>query len=246
MRRPDQWYNVPYASFVDGIGPSVNSEFLNSLQEGLADIVGATFGRSATLLTDEFEELSWPAGKAGNFSVAINLNGTHATAAPLGVGDHGLLKANAVAAGAFEYTLNDASSWLGTFDFSFSGKALVEDRAILNSVGSRGFLIGLRNPPAALGLEAAFVAGSDQANWQVLIGTSVTDSGIPVVNGAFRRFQICRKNGTIFAFIDGVLIAMAAFPNPLTNVIREIRINAPTAGAGQGFIVDYHRVWYQR
>jgi len=246
VRRPDQWYNVPYASFVDGIGPSVNSEFLNGLQEGLADLVGATFGRSATLITDEFEELSWPAGRAGKFSVAINLNGTHATTPPLGVGDHGLLKASAVATSAFNYTLNDAPSWLGTFDFAFSGKALVEDRASLASIGASGFLIGLRNPPAALALEASFVAGSDNANWQVLVGAVLIDTGIPVVNGAFRRFQLCRKNGTIYAFIDGVLVATAAFPNAFTNLIREIRISAPSATAGQGFVADYHRVWYQR
>ena len=79
-----------------------------------------------------FPKRYWCETDAETFAqvVAINLNGTHATTPPLGVGDHGLLKASAVATSAFDYTLNDAPSWLGTFDFA--RRRIVVDTSLMH------------------------------------------------------------------------------------------------------------------
>lgn len=247
MRRPDQWPNVPYAAFIDAVGPSVNSDFLNTLQEGMTDLIGALWGRSATLLADEFEELTYPVvGKRGRFDEITVVNAQSVNAPPLSFGDHGLLRMAALAAAPALYTLEDALSWIDTFDFAFSGKALVTTRAALNTAGAEGFLIGIRNPPAALGLEANFRAGSDLANWQVVLRSTMIDTGVPVVDGRFYRFQIARKAGTAYAFIDGMLVATLAFPDILPGVIRQIKTIIPGAAPLDGFYVDYHRVWIQR
>jgi len=248
MQRPDQFPTVPYATFIDAVGPSINSDFLNRLQEGFTDVIGALFGKSATLIADEFTTLAFPLTSAGLFELVANVNGGHAAGAPVGPGDHGILQAAAAAAGPapFQYRFEDAPSDLGTFDFTFSGKAAVTSRAVLNSAGADGFVIGLRNPPAALGLEAVFVAGSDKANWQALLKSTMVDTGVPVVDGRMYRFQISRISGTAYAFIDGLLVATVAFPDPLPGLIRQIKIDAPTATMGDGYLVDYHRALYSR
>ena len=45
MKRPDQYPNRPYAAYADGVGPTIDEGFLNPTQEGLADLIGMTFGQ---------------------------------------------------------------------------------------------------------------------------------------------------------------------------------------------------------
>lgn len=246
MQRPDQWPNVPYAAFIDAVGPSINADFLNRLEEGMQDVIGAQFGKSATLITDEFEELSYPSFKLGKFTEISQVNIVATAGTPIGPGDHGIAKVGAAVAGPASLLLRDNVSWLSTFDLMISAKALVSKRAILDTGSAAGFSVGIRNLPAVINQMIMFVAGNDFANWQLANEGVLYDTGVPVVDGQFYRFQAARKSGTVYAYIDGVLVVTVANATDYRNVCREVNFLSPGAGVNDGYSIDYHRVWYQR
>jgi hypothetical protein len=244
MNRPDQWPNVPYAAFIDNVGPAIVEAFLNPLQQGLQDIAGGLYQRSATILSDDFSELTYTTNKFGLLDIIAATNATLTPAPPLGIAQHGLWHVRATATANFIFLALDAESWLGTFDFTFSGKVRIDAKAELDTASTPGFAIGLRDQ--VIPSRAYFAAGSDGANWILYLDLVAYDTGVPVVDGTFYELQLCRINETAYAFIDGVLVVTASYPTDLQNLRRIISITAPMATAGNGFYVDYHRVWYQR
>lgn len=244
MERPDQWPNVPYATFVDTIGPAINSEFLNKLQRGFQDTAGGLYQRSATILTDEFSEITYATNKFGLFDIIAATNTTLTPDSPLGISQHGVWHVRATATANFIFLALDAEAWIGTFDFTFSGKVRIDARAELDTAATPGFSIGMRDQivPSL----AYFAAGSDTANWILFLDLVAYDTGVPVVDGVFYELQLCRINETAYAFIDGVLVVTASYTTDLRNLRRVVSITAPGATAGNGFYIDYHRIWYQR
>lgn len=248
MRRPDQYYAVPYASYVDGLGPSIVAEFLNLTQEGLADIVGGLWCKSATLIADEFDEITFPAGKLGRFNLIAPVNTTAAMVNPTGASQHGLWKLSATAAAVTNCTALTAASWVHTFDLTFSGSVAITARGSLNVVGGAlpGMAYGLFDSVVAPNGRIFFGAGSDNANWHFYVGVTVINTGVPIADGTFYALQICRRAGTIYGFINGALVATVAFPAALPSTSRFVYLDMPGPAVGDGIILDYHRVWYQR
>lgn len=244
MKRPDQWPNVPFAAFVDTVGPAITEAFLNPLQQGFQDISGALYGVSATIISDEFNELSYAAGKVGQFDIVTSTNTTINSHLPFGLGQNGIWRISATATALMAWTALDAANWIEGFDFLFSGKVRIDARAELDVVAAPGFEIGLRD--VVVPSLATFAAGSDSLNWFVYLDAVAYDTGIPVVNGRFYELQLARINGTAYAFIDGVLVVTAAYTTALQAVFRSMLIRSPGATIGNGFYVDYHRVWLQR
>jgi hypothetical protein len=246
MERLDQYPTVPYAAFVDSIGPAVTSDFLNRGQRGFQDILGALWGRSATLLTDEFNQRTYPAGTIGSFEiVAPTANITTAPALPTAINQHGIWHVFATATAAAQFIALDAPSWLGTLDFAFSEMVSIDKRSDLETLLNGGFQIGIYDQAAPS--SAQFAAGNDSPNWQLYINAAtLIDTGIPVVDGVWYSLQACRIAGTIYAFINGTLVVTNAFPADMTSVVREMIMNSSALTINNGFYVDYHRTWYQR
>lgn len=244
MERPDNWPNVPYAAYVDGVGPAVDEAFLNPLQQGFQDIAGGLYQRSATILCDEFNERTYATGKLGQLDEISAVNTSIALATPLGVAQHGIWHVTATATAGMGVVYSDADNWLGEFDFTFSGKVAIDARAELDTVATPGFAIGLVD--LVIPSRAYFAAGSDSNNWFVYLDLVAYDTGVPVVDGQFYELQLCRIGATAYAFIDGVLVVTATYSTDLRNLQRTLQIDSPGATMGNGFYVDYHRVWLQR
>lgn len=244
--------NAPFvrdATFISGVGPSIGARFLNvGVQDALADLYGATLGRSATMRGDEFLDLSYPAGQLGTMRVIRNTNlpGTMRVGAAAGAaGLHGVAQVLATAAAAWEFLADDASAHLATFDFLFSSKAAVVTRASLDTVANRGFQIGIFDTNEAAGSSCRFLAGSNLANWQVLVGATLVDTLIPVVDGQYYDMQMTRLGTSVTAYIDGALVATVAHNVVMADARR--RVGTKGNGAiGDGVALDYFKAWYQR
>ena len=243
MKRPDQYPNRPYAAFVDAVGPTIDEGFLNPTQEGLADLIGMTFGRSATFVGDEFTTLRYYSAAREKFDTWINTNSDSGPRVPTGSGQHGILGVYAVVAGPMTHLLQDAMCHVGTFDFTVSMRAAIDTKAELDTVAAFGWFGGLRDTAPS---DVLFVAGSDQPNWHTLIGATLTDTGVPIVDGRFYDLQIVRVNGTATAYIDGALVVTQAFGSSLQQTNRQLGITCPAATINKGYAVDYHRLYIQR
>mgnify|MGYP000069417897 CR=1 FL=1 len=145
MKRPSEYPNVPYAAFVDGVGPSVDQNYLNGTEEGLADVIGSLWGRSATIVSDEFTELVYPTSARGLLNSWITTNSNSNWRVPIGANQHGILGVFAVAAGAATHLLQDASYGIGTVDFTVSMRTALDDRASLDTLAALGWFGGLRD-----------------------------------------------------------------------------------------------------
>lgn len=243
MKRPSQFPNVPYATFIDGVGPSIAAPYLNPSQEGLADLIGMTFGRSASYIADEFTTLVYHTAAREKFETWIAVNANSNWRVPTAVGQHGVLGVFAVAAGAMQHLLLDAQYGIGTFDLTVSMRVAIDARAELDILANLGWFGGLRDTAPS---DVLFVAGNDSPNWQVKIGAVLSNTGVPIVDGRFYDLQIARENGTAYAYIDGALVVTQAFGDNLTQANRQLGITSPAASANKGYAVDYHRLYLQR
>jgi len=243
MKRPSQFPNVPYATFIDSVGPSIDAPYLNPSQEGLADLIGMTFGRSASCVADEFTTLVYHTAAREKFETWIAVNANSNRRVPTAVGQHGVLGVFAVAAGAMQHLLQDAQYWVGTFDLTVSMRVAIDARAELDILANLGWFGGLRDTAPS---DVLFVAGNDSANWHTQIGAVLTDTGVPIVDGRFYDLQIARENGTAYAYIDGALVVTQVYGDNLTQTNRQMGITCPAATINKGYAVDYHRLYIQR
>jgi len=246
MKQPSQYPNVPVNNYVDAVGPSVKAEFLNPTQEGLADLIGMMFGRSATCVADEFTELTYPAGIRGKLSVWAAVNAQSGWRVPTAQGQHGLLGMTAIAAGPMSCILQEANWGIGTFDFTVSLRICIDDRASLDVVATPGWRGGLYDDTGGPIKGAVFIAGNDKANWQTSIGGVLTDTGVPIVDGRYYDLQISRIAQTAYAYIDGALLVTQAYPDNLLAAQRYLEIASPNMPINTGFAADYIRLAVMR
>lgn len=244
MKRPSEYPNTPYAAYVDGIGPAVDAPFLNLTEEGLADLIGSLWGRSATCVADEFTEVNYFTSGRGKFAPTISINAASNWRVPTGANQHGILGVYAFAAGAATHLLQDALYGVGTVDFTVSMRICLDDRANLDTLANLGWFGGLRD--AVIPSDVLFVAGNDSPNWHVRIGAVLTDSLVPIVDGRFYDLQIARINQTAYAYIDGALVLTQAYPDNLLNVNRQMQFTSPAMPINKGYAVDYHRLGIKR
>lgn len=245
--------NAPFvrdATFVSGVGPSIGARFLNvAVQDGLADLYGALLGRSATLRLDDFLDVDFPAAQLGSLRILTNTNGAGtlrvAQQAPVVVGEHGVAGVLATNAAVWNFDAQDAQLQLDTRDFLFSTKAQVVTLASLDIVANLGLQLGIFDQIEAAATSCRFVAGSDEANWQVLVGATLVDTLIPIVDGQWYELQMVRLSASVTAYIDGALVATVAH-----NVaMPEARRRVGTKGNGavdDGIKLDYFKAWFGR
>lgn len=246
--------NAPFvreATFISGVGPSIGARFLNvAVQDALADLYGALLGRSATLQVDDFLELAYPAGQLGALTILTNTNGagTMSVAAvdPAAAGQHGVYNVLATNAAAYSFIADGARSHLSTFDFLFSAKVRVVARANLDTYANRGFTVGLFDTNEAAGTSCRFIAGNDEANWQVLVGSTKVDTLVPIVDGQFYDLQMARLGTSVTAYIDGAMVATVAHNVSMPTARRRLSSVSGGAAVGDGFGVDYFKIWSQR
>lgn len=245
--------NAPFvrdATFISGVGPSIGARWLNvGVQDALADLYGAVLGRSATIRVDDFVDLDMPAGHLGQLRIITNTNlpGTMrvANVAGAAAGQHGIAQVLATAAAAWDFLAEDGRSHLGTFDFLFSAKAAVVDLGNLDTYANRGLQLGLFDTNEAAGTSCRFIAGNDEANWQVLVGATKVDTLIPVVDGQYYDLQMARLGTSVTAYIDGALVATVAHNVSMPTARR--RVGTKGNGAiGDGLLLDYFKAWMQR
>lgn len=244
MKRPEQWPNTPYAAFVDGIGPSIDSGYLNQNQEGMSDLAGMLFQRSATLVTDEFVQLTYPVGYFGSLVTFAGFNYTYNWRVPTASNQHGVWATFATANGAYSNVLVDAMYWIGLKDYTFSVRACVDNRAALDTLFGNGFVIGIND--SSILSETVFVAGTDQPNWHVRIAATSLDTGVPIVDGRFYDLQIARIDQIAYVYIDGALRLTVAYPDDLRQATRIVRVNSPAMAINQGAALDYFRLAIMR
>lgn len=244
MKRPSEYPNVPVNNYIDNVGPSVKAEFLNPTQEGLSDLIGMMFGRSATCVIDDFTELTYGPVARGKFSTVLSLNASSDWRAPTAANQHGVLGVTATAAGPVNHILADAQYGIGQVDFTVSMRACLDDRASLDTVANLGWYGGLRD--GVIPSDAIFVAGNDSPNWHVRIGAVLTDCAVAIVDGRFYDLQIARINQTAYAYIDGALVLTQAYPDNLVNANRQLQLSSPAMPINKGYAVDYHRLGIRR
>jgi len=238
METPDRYPNVPYAAFVDSVGPAINAEFLNLTEEGLQDIIGGLWGRSAALLRDEYTERSYPAGKFGTFEVITATNVNKFQAAPGAPGVMGEWGVSCAVPGVSTWLAIDNENYIDTFDFTLSIKVRVDAHAELDVAAVPGFGIGLTDLTVLADM-VKFVAGSNLVNWQVNLNGVLFDTGIPVVDGQYYELQIARKNGAITAYIDGVVVFTGPYATSLVDTCRIQQMNLAAGTTGNGYQIDY-------
>lgn len=245
--------NAPFvrdATFISGVGPSIGARFLNvAVQDGLADLYGALLGRSATLQLDDFLEVDFPPQQLGSLRIVTNTNGAGtmriAQVAPTAAGQHGVVAIYANNAAAWSFTADDATAHISTFDWLYSARARVVAKASLDTVGNRGFQVGFFDTNEAAATSARFIAGSDEANWQVLVGATQVDTLIPIVDGQWYELQMVRLSTSVTAYIDGALVATVAHNVSMPTARR--RVGTVGNGAvGDGVALDYFKAWLQR
>ena len=246
MKRPSEYPNVPYAAFVDGLGPSVDQGYLNGTEEGLADVIGSLWGRSVTIVADEFTELTYPTSVRGKLDSWITTNTNSNWRTPTGANQHGILGVFAVAAGAATHLLQDALYGIGTVDFTVSMRVALDDRASLDTLAALGWFGGLRDGGAFPPSDAMFVAGNDSPNWQVKIGAVLSNTGVPIVDGRFYDLQIARISLTAYVYIDGALVGTQAYPDNLRYINRQLQFTSPAMPINKGYAVDYFRLGIMR
>lgn len=249
MKTPIAYPFVRDATFVSGVGPSIGALHLNTTQDGLADLYGALLGRSATLQLDDFTDLDMPAGKLGSLRVLTNVNlpGSMRVAIidPTAAGQHGVAEVLATAAAAWSFLADGSRAHLSTLDFLFSAKAHVVTRANLDTYANRGFQVGLFDTNEAAGTSCRFIAGSNEANWQVLVGATKVDTLVPVVDGQYYDLQMARLSTSVTAYIDGAMVATVAHNVSMPTARR--RVGTVGNGAiGDGVRLDYFKAWMQR
>lgn len=238
METPDQFPTVPYASFTDLVGPVINSEFLNRIQEGFQDVIGALWGRSAALLRDEYIEKTYAAGKFGSFDIDISSNVTVARFTPNVAGVMGAWGVTATAPGAVAWIASDNDNYIGNFDFTVALKVRVNKRAELDAVAIPGYGEGLKDNFAGA-TNCLLVAGGDVPNWHIMLDGVVSDLGVPVVDNRWYEGQICRKNGTLTVYMDGTLCFTGPYATVLTQTSRYQQLTMPAATLGNGYQIDY-------
>lgn len=249
MRTPIQYPFARYATWIAAVGPSITAEFLNLTEDGLGDMYGALLGRSATWRADEFLERNHPPGQLGGLTISVNTNapGTMriAEVIPSTSNEHGLVKVVATNAGSYNFLADDAFSLLDTFDFVWSARVLLTDVTVLSTVGSRGFQVGLFDTNEAAATSCRFVAGSDELNWQAEVGAFTVDTGVAVTNG-WVDLQMARINGLVTGYIDGALVSSTAHAVAMPTARRRVGSVSPGAAVGDGFQLDYFRLWMAR
>lgn len=246
MKTPISYPFVRDATFISGVGPSIAALFLNTSQDGLADLYGALLGRSATLELDDFSEISGPMGKLGSLDVNANVNGAGTmrigSVAPVAAGEHGIWQVIANLAASFNFSAVGHTSHIGPFDFVCSSRVVITSHASLDTVANRGFQIGI----FSFGAPVLFVAGNNLANWQLIVAATVVDTGVPVVAGRFTDLQLARLSGNVTAYIDGALVGTVAHNVVMNSCQRVVGVKSPGANVGEGFGIDYLKAWYQR
>lgn len=238
MQTPDQYPTVPYAAYMDGVGPVVNEEFLNRTQEGFQDIIGGLWGRSAALLRDEYTEKTYPAGKFGTFDIDISSNVTVGRFTPNSAGVMGAWSVTATAPGAVAWIASDNDNYLGGFDFTVSLKVRVNSRAQLDAIAIPGYGEGIKDNFAAA-TNCLLSAGGDQPNWHIMVDGVLSDLGVPVVDNQWYEAQICRKDGSLTVYMDGVLCFTGPYVTVLTQTSRYQQLSMPAATLGNGYQIDY-------
>lgn len=249
MNTPISFPFVRDATFISGVGPSIGATFLNGAQDGLSDLYGALLGRSATLRLDEFLDPDFAAAQLGSLRILTNTNapGTLRVEqqAPAVIGEHGVVGILATNAAAWSFNAEDAVADLNVADFLFSVKVKVVALASLDTVANLGLQLGIFDQIEAAATSCRFVAGSDEANWQVIVGSTVVDTLIPIVDGQFYDLQMVRLDTSVTAYIDGALVATVAHNVPMPEARR--RVGTKGNGAvGDGVALDYFKAWFAR
>ena len=125
MRRPSQYPNVPHAVYANLLAPAVDDVFLNRAQEGFTDLIGGTFGRSATIIGDEFATRAYFSTNREGFAQQVVVNSTFGWRVPTEKA-HGVMEVVALAAGAMQDLMVDADHWIGTLNFTMSERVCID------------------------------------------------------------------------------------------------------------------------
>lgn len=150
-------------------------------------------------------------------------------------------------AASYTFLAEGNRSHLSTFDWAFSAKVMITTKANLDTVANRGFEIGLMDQVEATATACRFIAGNDQANWQVLIGATLTNSGVAASDSTWYDLQMVRLSQSVTAYINGALVATTAHNVNMSRTRRRIGAVSPgAAAAGEGFRADYFRAWFKR
>jgi hypothetical protein len=182
---------------------------MDQCQDHNAAYFSALAGRQWSCDTDEFIDGYFRAGYFGRLIISRNTNTTvNPNSIPDIVGIHGVGVALG-GVGPFSFTAESGLYRLDA-DFLVTAKVKVGGFGDIDSVASRGFVVGL-GPAQGSNPFPSFVVGSDVKTWQVLYspdnGATVrtADSGIAANNDTWYRLQISRVQGAVRWFINGQL-----------------------------------------
>lgn len=245
------------AGYADGQVVEADT-FYNPTQDHLARVYGGVLGRSGSIRTEEFDlESAAFAGTGDRFGeqllviAASATNARAASATPIGAGDHGIWKAEAVANGAYEFRAYDADKYIDTRQFFWSARVRFVGRANFETVANEGFGLGLRS---VAGGGPLFYFGNDVADWQTYadgvgvnhVGTTADDDvwHTLIITRRFDnnvRFYYQRQGGAL------TLLRTVAWGASLTGCRRYVSVKGTGgAAAGEGFFIDYYKCGVER
>lgn len=249
---------LPYVrvqSYSDNIAPDVLAdEFYNPVQDNLARLFGAGSGSSTSIACEEFDrESPGLVGAGAQFGTELNLNtATNAEAlstSAIAAGDHGVWKAQAILAAAFEVIVRDNMVFPGARKYIWTARVRFTGRANFESRANEGFVFGLW--AAAADTLPAFRGGGDVANiWAYYFdgGDVFVDTGVALIDDEWYTLVITRDgtdNKVRFYVGTGTTAPTlrVTSTNPLggsiTGARRFLKVEGTAgSGVGDGFWVD--------
>lgn len=238
---PEQppYYRVGLYS--DGFKPVLSDTFYNPVQDMIAALYGARSGLSFSIETEEFLKSQAFPLSTGTFGSQLSLLTLKNTQAGEGLsiagsqGEIGYWYGKTVTPGTpFFFGATEPNVYFGARQFMWCASLRMMPQANVDPVstlpGVSGFTLGLSEAGPA------FIVGSDQTNWQILLDGVLYDTGEPFFDGARYFLVIARRADFMLRFYIGPigvnLTKVLEKPSP-TNLVqgkRYVSLQGKSAG----------------
>lgn len=255
MFDPTLFPYVRAQSYADNIAPDVLAgEFYNPVSDNLARQFGAGPGSTMSIACEELDrESPGTVGAGDQFGTELNLNvATNAEAlstSPIAAGDHGIWKAQAILAAAFEVIVRDNMVFPGARKYIWMARVRFTGSANFESTANEGVVFGLWG--AVADTLPAFRWGPEVANWWAYYfdgGDVFIDTGVPLIDDTWFNLWITRDgtDNKVRYYISTdvsapVLVATSAVAlgASITGARRFLKVEGTAgSGVGDGFWCD--------
>lgn len=230
--------------------------WLDSIVNPLVPVQGALAGITHWVFYDDFDRYlnsttATNSPISDKFACGATSNGAFAEIGSYGpAGTFGAIATigNTDAAASFLALANRVIGF-GTKDFYFRTRVNVQNKAKIDAVAlddTSGLFVGFRG--AAGSGNIGFAAGSDQANWRILIDGVSIDSTFACNNDTWYDLELYRISGLLYCYVNSVISANLNGVANTTNYTRDLPLfvvnasSAPGAANFKYFYIDSYKL----